>query len=93
MFDNLSTALVQAIGFLGVFGFFVYQLLSEDNNKNNSQLNTSNKNLYDKPTKKGLFGRKIEAIKQEENPKKKRLLNRKIEEEVEEKPKRKGWFN
>ena len=29
MFDNIGTALVQAIGFFGVFGYFVYQLLSD----------------------------------------------------------------
>ena len=31
MFDNLGTALVQALGFLAVFGFFVYQTLFADN--------------------------------------------------------------
>ena len=29
MFDNIGTALVQAVGFFGVFGYFVYQLLSD----------------------------------------------------------------
>ena len=29
MFENIGTALVQAVGFFGVFGFFVYQLLSD----------------------------------------------------------------
>ncbi len=42
MFENLSTALIQAIGFIGVFLFFVYQLLSDNNSgifndKNSSQ--------------------------------------------------------
>ena len=30
MFDNLGTALVQALGFFAVFGFFVYQTLYAD---------------------------------------------------------------
>ena len=30
MFDNLGTALVQALGFFAVFGFFVYQTLFAD---------------------------------------------------------------
>ena len=29
MFENFGTAIVQAVGFFGVFGFFVYRLLSE----------------------------------------------------------------
>ncbi len=31
MFDNLGTALVQALGLFGVFGFFAYQTLLADN--------------------------------------------------------------
>ena len=30
MFDNLGTALVQALGFFAIFGFFVYQTLFAD---------------------------------------------------------------
>ena len=33
MFDNLGTALVQALGFFAVFGFFVYQTLFADKSK------------------------------------------------------------
>ena len=29
MFENIGIALVQAVGFFGIFGFFVYQLLSD----------------------------------------------------------------
>ena len=29
MFENFSTALIQLVGFFGVFGFFVYQLLTD----------------------------------------------------------------
>ena len=45
MFENFGTAIVQAIGFFGVFGFFVYRLLSEkvsnDSPKKNSNKNSS----------------------------------------------------
>ena len=80
MFDNFGTAIVQAIGFFGVFGFFVYQLLSDGKKPINTQLKfvrkkvSESKDLKEKPKKKGIFGRK-------EKPK-----------EVIEKPKKKGWF-
>ena len=38
MFDNIGTALVQAVGFFGVFGFFVYQLLSDGKKPIQTQL-------------------------------------------------------
>lgn len=47
MFDNLGTALVQAIGFFGVFGFFVYQTLFADKNNKNSKLNPKQINISD----------------------------------------------
>ena len=80
MFDNLSTTVVQAIGFFGVFGFFVYQLLSDSKNKTNTQLKLTNKKINkpkevkEKPSKNRLFGRKVERT------------------EVLEKPKKKKWF-
>ena len=40
MFDNLGTALVQALGFFAVFGFFVYQTLFADSKPKNSKLNS-----------------------------------------------------
>ena len=40
MFDNLGTALVQALGFFAVFGFFVYQTLFADRKPKNSKSNT-----------------------------------------------------
>ena len=40
MFDNLGTALVQALGFFAVFVFFVYQTLFADSKPKNSKLNT-----------------------------------------------------
>ena len=38
MFENIGTALVQAVGFFGVFGFFVYQLLSDGKKPIQTQL-------------------------------------------------------
>ena len=83
MFDNLGTALVQAVGFFGVFGFFVYQLLSDGKKttktKSKSPVNKVNdfKVLNVKTKKTGLFGRKTEPIKDEVKPKKKGLFGRK----------------
>ena len=80
MFDNLGTAIVQAVGFFGVFGFFVYQLLTDGKKTTKSKLKASKtlvkelKDINEKPKKKGLFGRKVEPVK------------------VSEKPKKKGWF-
>ena len=76
MFENFGTAIVQAVGFFGVFGFFVYRLLSEKFSSNLIKENTKNKSL--KPTKivksekKGLFGRKKKVeqnteLKKQEN--------------------------
>ncbi len=99
MFDNLGTAIVQAIGFFGVFGFFVYQLLFDEKKTIKTQLQPTRKkvnekkDLKDKVKKKGLFGRKIEPIKQELKPKKKGIFGRKIEPIKQElKPKKKGIF-
>ena len=99
MFENIGTALVQAVGFFGVFGFFVYQLLSDGKKpiqtKSKSPIKKINKsiNLVDKTEKKGLFGRKKEQIKVEVKPKKKGLFSKKVDPViVTEKPKKKGWF-
>tara|TARA_Y100000589_G_scaffold301313_1_gene312107 strand:- start:445 stop:696 length:252 start_codon:yes stop_codon:yes gene_type:complete len=78
MLENFGIAIVQAVGFFGIFGFFVYRLLSEKVSSSSSRVNTNNKNL--KPEKKvnaekkGLFGRKkkvekIFEIKDKENNK------------------------
>ena len=100
MFDNIGTALVQAVGFFGVFGFFVYQLLSDSKKTIQTQskspikkVNRSIKSI-DKPKKKRLFGRKKESIIVEEKPKKKGLFGKKVEPvKVVEEPKKKGWFS
>ncbi len=99
MFDNIGTALVQAIGFFGVFGYFVYQLLSDGKkpiqNQSKSTVKKVNqkKDLKDRPKKKGLFGRKKELITEDVKPKKKGLFGKKVEPvKVVEEPKKKGWF-
>ena len=99
MFDNIGTALVQAVGFFGVFGFFVYQLLSDGKKPIQTQLKSSTKKVnktmdsIDKPQKKGLFGRKKEKINEDEKPKKTGLFGKKVEpEKVVEETKKKGWF-
>ena len=99
MFENIGTALVQAVGFFGVFGFFVYQLLSEGRKPIQTKLKSPIKkisksiDLVDKTEKKGLFGRKKEPIKVDAKPKKKGLFGKKVEPViVAEEPKKKGWF-
>ena len=81
MFENFGTAIVQAVGFFGVFGFFVYRLLSEkvssDSLKVNSKKNTSKPVRSVSSERKGLFGRKKKV---ELNP---------VENKKEIK---KGWF-
>ena len=99
MFENIGTALVQAVGFFGVFGFFVYQLLSDGKKsiqtKSKSTTKKVNKSmdLFDKTEKKRLFGRQKEPIKVDVKPKKKGLFGKKVEPViVTEEPKKKGWF-
>jgi len=81
MFENFGTAIVQAVGFFGVFGFFVYRLLSEkvssDLPKEITKKNSSKPVKSVNSEKKGLFGRK-----------KKVQLNI-VEDKKENK---KGWF-
>ena len=71
MFENFGTAIVQAVGFFGVFGFFVYRLLSEKTSSeslNNSDKIKSSKSVKtDISESKGLFGRK-KIVKQNIKP-------------------------
>ena len=57
MFDNLGTALVQALGFFAVFGFFVYQTLFADSKPKNSKWNIekSQKNIASYLTRLSLL--------------------------------------
>ena len=99
MFDNLGTALVQALGFFAVFVFFVYQTLFANNKPKNSKLNLKKTKVSDKKEsikkepKKGLFNRKSKPVEENLPVKKKGFFGRKkevIKEEI--KPKKKGWF-
>ena len=99
MFDNLGTALVQALGFFAVFGFFVYQTLFADKTLKNSNLNpkktkiADTKELIKKEPKKRLFNRKSKPVEENIKVKKEGFFGRKkevIKEEI--KPKKKGWF-
>ena len=99
MFDNLGTALVQALGFFAVFGFFVYQTLFADRKPKNSKLNSKKTKISDtkesikKEPKKGLFNRKSKPVEVNIPVQKKGLFGRKKEVVKEEiKPKKKGWF-
>ena len=81
MFDNIGTALVQAVGFFTIFGYFVFQLLFDGKKSIKSQENLTikklnqTKDLNKKSKKKGLFFSKAKPLKDEEIPKKR------------------GWFN
>ena len=99
MFDNLGTALVQALGFFAIFGYFVYQTLFADKNNKNLKLDSKvakisdTKKTFKKEQKKGLFNRKSNPV--EENlplPKKGLFLKKKevIKEDIKEK--KKVWF-
>ena len=99
MFDNLGTALVQALGFFAVFGFFVYQTLFADSKPKNSKLGpkktktSETKQSIKKEPKKVLFSRKSKPVEENLPVQKKGLFGRKkevIEQEI--KPKKKGWF-
>ena len=94
MFDNLGTALLQALGFFAIFGFFVYQTLFANNKPKDSKLNLQKTKISDKKEpKKGLFNRKSKSVEENLLIQKKGLFGRKkevIKEEI--KPNKKGWF-
>ena len=98
MFDNLGTALVQALGFFAIFGFFVYQTLFADKNNKNTKLNSKKIKISDTKTikkepKKGLFNKKSTPVEENLPVQKKGLFFGKKEvTKVEIKPKKKGWF-
>jgi len=80
MFENFSTALIQLVGFFGVFGFFVYQLLTDKKKEkpSNSIGKTKAINAINakKENKGGFFGRrKKEVIEEPPKNKKKRWFN------------------
>ena len=72
MFENFSTALIQLVGFFGVFGFFVYQLLIDKKKGKPSNSIVKPKEINPKKeVKGGLFGRRKKEVI-EEPPKKKK---------------------
>ena len=78
MINNLGTILVQAIGFVFIFAFFVYQVLSSRNvnssgSKSNGIISKKTKKVI-KPKENNSFGYKKKPI-----------------DELE--PKRKRWFS
>ena len=99
MLDNLGTALLQALGFFAIFGFFVYQTLFADKKPKNLKTNpnkstiSNTKKSINKDTKKGLFYRKSKPVEENSPVQRKGLFGIKkevIKEEI--KPKKKGWF-
>jgi len=70
MFENFSTALIQLVGFFGVFGFFVYQLLTDKKEGKPSNPVVKPKGINQKKENKGgFFGRRKKEVI-EESPKK-----------------------
>ena len=80
MFDNLGTALVQALGFFAIFSFFVYQTLFADSKPKNSKLNPKNTKISEtkeslkKEPKKGLFNRKSKPVEENLTVQKKGII-------------------
>ena len=72
MFENFSTALIQLVGFFGVFGFFVYQLLTDKKKVESINSTVKPKEINSKKeVKSGFFGRRKKEVI-EELPKKKK---------------------
>ena len=72
MFENFSTALIQLVGFFGVFGFFVYQLLIDKRKEKSSNSFVKTKEINPKKeVKGGFFGRRKKVVI-EESPKNKK---------------------
>ena len=82
MFENFGTAIVQAVGFFGIFGFFIYRLLTEkvssNSQKENIQSNSAKSIKNVKTENRGLFSRK-------------KRVQQNIE--VKKNENKKGWFN
>ena len=77
MFENFSTALIQLVGFFGVFGFFVYQLLTDKKNGKPNNTIVKPKDINPKKeVKSGFFSRrKKEVIEETPKNKKNRWFN------------------
>ena len=83
MFDNLGTALVQALGFFAIFGFFVYQTLFADSKSKNSKLNpkktkiSNTKQSFKKEPKKVYLTKNLNLLKRTYQSKKRDYLGEK----------------
>ena len=83
MFDNLGTALVQALGFFAVFGFFVYQTLFADRKPKNPKSNPkkqifpTQKNQLKKNLKKAYLTENLKLLKRVYQSKKRDYLGEK----------------
>ena len=83
MFDNLGTALVQALGFFAVFGFFVYQTIFADRKPKNSKSNPKKIKISDtkepikKEPKKAYLTENLNLLKRTYQPKKRDYLGEK----------------
>ena len=63
MFENFSTALIQLVGFFGVFGFFVYQLLTDTKSGKSNISSGKTKNINPKKDgKSGFFARRKKEV-------------------------------
>ena len=72
MFENFSTAVIQLIGFFGVFGFFVYQLLSDKKNVKPNISTVKPKDINPKKEgRSGFFGRRKKEVIDESTKNKK----------------------
>ena len=66
MFENFSTAVIQLIGFFGVFGFFVYQLLTDKKEGKSSNPIAQPKRINPKKENKvRFFGRRNKEVIEE----------------------------
>jgi len=73
MFENFSTALIQLVGFFGVFGFFIYQLLTDKRKGKSSNTIVKPKEINPKKeVKGGFFGRRKKEVIEEEPPRNKK---------------------
>ena len=74
MFDNIGIALVQLIGFIGVFGFFIFQLFLENkevyNPNKNASINKNNVNTKVNSIKNPFFRRKTKPVEEKITQKK-----------------------
>ena len=63
MFENFGAALIQLFGFLGVFAFFIYQLLIDKKNVEPNRSSAKEKDINSKKAvTSGFFGRRKKEV-------------------------------